>query len=197
MILSALLCATSLPAHGADLEKAEAAYESGDYDTALQQLRPLAEQGDAGAQYSLGLMYDNGNGVPQDYKEALRWYRLAAEQGNAEAQYNLGLMYGNGNGVPQDYKEAARWFRLAAEQGSARAQHNLGVMYYNGHGVPQDYTYAHMWFNLGASNYVGEANIRDKMTSIRDEVASKMTPAQVEKAQELARECVRKEYRGC
>ena len=81
------------------------------------------------AQYNLGLMYDNGEGVPQDYAEAVKWYRLAAEQGHAKAQYNLGLMYDNGEGVPQDYAEAVKWYRLAAEQGDAAAQTNLGCMY--------------------------------------------------------------------
>ena len=64
---------------------------------------PIAEQGYAPAQYNLGIMYDNGYGVPQDYAEAMKWYRLAAEQGHTDAQYNLGLMYDNGRGVPQDY----------------------------------------------------------------------------------------------
>ena len=70
---------------------------------------------DAGAQFNLGVMYDNGEGVPQDYVEAMKWYHKAAEQGHAGAQFNLGLMYANGNGVPQDYAKAAKWFRLGAE----------------------------------------------------------------------------------
>ena len=74
-------------------EMPRAAYEKGDYATALRLLRPFAEQGDAGAQYNLGLMYDKGQGVPQDYATAVSWYRKAAEQGDAEAQFNLGLMY--------------------------------------------------------------------------------------------------------
>ena len=74
-----------------------------DYKEAVKWYRLAAEQGDATAQYNLGIMYDNGQGVPQDYKEAIKWYRLAAEQGNAKAQYNLGAMYDNGEGVPQDY----------------------------------------------------------------------------------------------
>ena len=78
------------------------------------------------AQYNLGIMYYNGQGVPQDYAEAVKWYRLAADQGDAYAQYNLGVMYDNGEGVPQDYKEAVKWYRLAAEQGHAKAQYNLG-----------------------------------------------------------------------
>ena len=70
-------------------------------------LRPLADQGDAGAQYNLGVMYDKAHGVPQNYAEALKWYRLAADQGDATAQYNLGFMYDEGQGVPQNYAEAA------------------------------------------------------------------------------------------
>ena len=102
------------------------------------------------AQYNLGVMYDKGQGVPQDYKTAVKWYRLAAEQGYAGAQYNLGTMYDNGQGVPQDYKTAVKWYRLAAEQGYADAQYNLGVMYSKGQGVPQDYKTAVKWYRLAA-----------------------------------------------
>ena len=72
-----------------DFEHAADAYEREDYKTAYKLFLPLAEQGDAFAQYNLGLMYDQGLGVPQDYKEAVKWYRLAAEQGYADAQTNL------------------------------------------------------------------------------------------------------------
>jgi hypothetical protein len=115
----------------------------------IEELRARAEAGgDAAAQYNLGLMYDNGRGVPQDYAEAARWYRLAAEQGHPVAQYNLGFMYVDGSGVPQDDAEAVRWFRLAADQGDADAQVNLGSMYANGSGVPQDDAEAVRWFRL-------------------------------------------------
>lgn len=79
------------------------------------------EQQDAEAQYMLGVMYDEGDGVPQDAAEAVRWYRRAAEQGDADAQYYLGLMYDWGEGVPEDDAEAVYWFRQAAEQGHAEA----------------------------------------------------------------------------
>ena len=69
--------------------------------TELAQLRALAEQGDAEAQNNLGIMYDSGDGVPEDDAEAVRLFRLAAEQGDGEAQYNLGLMYDDGEGVTQ------------------------------------------------------------------------------------------------
>jgi uncharacterized protein len=98
------------------LEDAWAAYRRGDYATALQLWRPRATQGVALAQNNLGLMYYDGQGVPQDYREAAKWYRLAAEQGNATAQSNLGSMYYSGEGVPQDYVQAYMWVSLAASR---------------------------------------------------------------------------------
>ena len=91
-----------------------AAYQRGDYATALRELRPLAEQGHADAQFNLGTMYDNGQGVPQDDAEAVKWYRKAAEQGVADAQYNLGSMYYDGQGVTQDYVQTHMWLNVAA-----------------------------------------------------------------------------------
>ena len=81
VLLLTLLLGT--PAFSADFQKGVTAAQSGDYATALRELTPLAKQGDADAQYNLGLMYRNGQGVPQDYKTAVKWYRLAAEQGDA------------------------------------------------------------------------------------------------------------------
>ena len=179
-LLIALLA--PMEAYSADFEKGLAAAQRGDYQTALQEWRPLAEQGNAGAQYNLGVAYSNGEGVPQDYAEAAKWYRMAAEQGAAGAQFNLGLLYSNGEGVSQDYAEAAKWFRMAAEQGVADAQFNLGVMYANGDGVPQDYVKAYMWLNLAAARGKSE----DKKS--RDTVAGWMTPAEIQEAQRLARE---------
>ena len=109
-----------------------------------------AEQGNAEAQYNLGVMYANGDGVPKDAVEAVKWFRKAAEQGHAKAQYNFGLMYYNGKGVPEDYSEAVKLFRMASERGNADAQHNLGVMYSDGEGVQQDDTEAVKWYRLAA-----------------------------------------------
>ena len=77
-------------------EDSVAAYERGDYATALQLLRPLAERGDAAAQLNLGIIYQKGRGVPQNYAAALLWFGKAANQGMAVAQYNLGSMYHGG-----------------------------------------------------------------------------------------------------
>ena len=83
----------------ADFEAGADAYHRGDYATALHEWQPLAELGNAAAQYNLGLLYANGQGVPQDYIHAWQWYEQAAAQGDASAQYNLGLLYANGQGV--------------------------------------------------------------------------------------------------
>ena len=155
-------------------------------DEAIADLRVRAEQGDAVAQFNLGVMYSDGDGVPQDDAEAVRWFRLAADQGHALAQFNLGVMYATGEGVPQDDVEAVRWSRLAAEQGYAGAQYTLGFMYANGRGVPQDDVTAHMWFNLAASRSTGEQ--RELAVTARDNVADRMTPEDRSLAQRRARE---------
>jgi TPR repeat protein len=138
-----------------DFQKGLEAYESGDYAAALQEWKPLAEQGDATAQNNLGVMYENGDGVPQDDAEAVNWFRLAAEQGLADAQSNLGIMYEYGKGVLQD-----------------------NVM-------------AHMWYNIASANGNEDAG------KWRDERAGLMTPADISKAQAMARECMSGGYQNC
>src|SRR5215471_10096284 len=226
-LLVALSC-LSAPAFARpheDFDAAVAAYRRGDYAAAVKLLKPLAEQGDARAQFNLGFMCDKGRGVPQDYATALSWYRKAAEQGHSSAQTNLGFMYSQGRGVPQDYATALSWYRKAAEQGDAKAQFNLGLMYAQGQGVTQDYATALSWyrkaaeqgdataqFNLGLMYAQGlgmpqdkvlaykwvslaasrlaasEKKGRDDAVDLRDQIASKMTAAQIDEAQKLARD---------
>jgi TPR repeat protein len=186
-----LLVASSGAVVAQDFEKGFAAFEKKDYAASLREWRFLASQGHAYAQYNLGLMYYKGQGVTQDYKEAARLWGLAAAQGVARAQLNLGLMYSKGQGVIQDYKEAARLWGLAAAQGDANAQYNLGGLYYDGKGVIQDNVYSHMWLNIAASGGDAEA------VNNRDIVTKSMTAADISKAQELARACVAKHYKGC
>ena len=153
VLLLTLLVGT--PASSADWKKGAAAYQSSDFATALREWTPLAKQG------------------------------------NADAQFNLGAMYHEGQGVIQDYKTAVKWYTLAAEQGDFRAQFNLGLMYAKGEGVIKDKVYAHMWWNIAASNGHEDGG------KLRDSVAKSMTPADISAAQTLARECIRKEYKGC
>ena len=120
----------------------------------------------------------------KDYKTAYKLLLPLAEQGDAAAQYNLGLMYYTGQGVPQDYKEAVKFFSLSAEQGDAGAQYILGFMYHKGIGVPQDYVLGHMW-----SNICGSIGDRAEKVCVenRTRLEKKMTPSQIEKAQDMAR----------
>ena len=127
----------------------------------------------------------------KDYATALREWTPLAKQGDADAQYNLGQMYNQGKGVPQDDKTAVKWYKLAAKQGNAPAQYNLGLMYAMGTGVIKDNVYAHMWWNIAASSGNENAVIG------RDIVAKRMTSANINAAQKLARECVRKKYKDC
>ena len=182
LILCAGVLATGL-AGGQRKTPLEVCLDGGrDWAARADACRTAAEQEHPKAQYYLGAMYENGQGVPQDYAEAVRWYRRAAEQGDADAQNNLGGRYYNGQGVPQDYAEAMRWYRQAAEQGLAAAQSNLGVMYDNGLGVPADYVRAHMWYNLAA------ANGSTKAPKNRDLITRLMTPQQIAEAQRMASE---------
>jgi uncharacterized protein len=128
--LAAIILVLSLasPVAAGTFEDAVMAYGRGDYATAMQLFRPLADQGNAIAQYNVGVMYEDSKGVSQDYTEAMKWYRLAADQGGAGAQFNLGGMYANGKGVPRDYVRAYMWFNLAAAQGVQGAERNRDGM---------------------------------------------------------------------
>lgn len=94
-----------------------------------------------------------------------------------------------------DYTRAARLLRLLAEQGDAQAQSKLGLMYARGQGVPQDFIRAYMWYNVAAAASSGS----DGMVAIklRDDMASRMTAAQIGKAQELARRCQKSKFKEC
>ena len=138
-----------------------AAYRRGDYTTAFATWAKVAAQGNADAQFGLGGMYDNGQGVLQDYNQALFWYRKAAAQGNVEAQFNLGLSYSKGRGVAQDNNQALLWFGKAAAQGQPEAQFALGVMYEKGEGVARDYDQALLWYRKAAvqGNTMAQLNL--------------------------------------
>ena len=172
------------------------AFQRGNLAIALREFTPLAEQGDVNAQYFLGRTYqevvrNKGQGITADNKPAVKWFTLAAKQGYYSAQFNLGVMYEGGEGVLQDDKTAVKWYRLAAEQGNATAQTNLSMIYGMGSSVIQNNVYAYMWGNIAASNGSEDGAM------VRDLAKKSMTPSQVEKAQDLARECIRKKLKGC
>lgn len=174
-------------------DAAYAAYQEGNYETALRLARPLAAEGDARAQSMLGLLHYRGRGVPLDHSEAVKWFRRAADQDDNAARFYLGVMFSEGQGVPQDYAEAAKWYRLAADRGDAQAQYNLGLSYAKGEAGELDNVSAHMWFNLAAAHFPpSDAASRSAAVNNRDLVAKKMTPDQIAEAQKRAREWKRR-----
>jgi TPR repeat protein len=178
-LLLALALTTSSWVQAQSFEQALAASERGDYRTAFAGFKKLAEQGDAIAQFNLGLMYANGRGVPTDDRQAVAWYRKAAEKGIAKAQFNLGVMYDEGRGLPKDEQLALSWYRKAAEKGYADAQTMLGLMYANGLHVPKDEQQAVVWyrnaaeqgdaiaqFNLGLMHEDGDGVPKDEQQAV-------------------------------
>ena len=171
----------ALPAW-ADFQAGMTAHDREDYATALREWQPLAEQGDALAQYQVGMLYHKGRGVPQDDRQARKWYAKAAAQGQPKAQFSLGTLYFNGEGGSKDYQQALRWIRLAANQGEALAQTKLAIMYDDGNGMPKDKVQAYKWLSLAATNGDKPAPM------LRDLLAKEMTPAQIAEAKKLASE---------
>jgi TPR repeat protein len=143
------------------IDECYAKIDTGDIKSALTLCRQAAEQGDAGAQFYLGVMFNIGKGKLKDDKQAVYWFTKAAEQGNAVAQTNIGLMIYNGQGTLKDDKQAVYWFTKAAEQGNAVAQTNIGLMIYNGQGTLKDDKQAVYWFTKAAEqgNAVAQFNL--------------------------------------
>jgi TPR repeat protein len=164
----------------ASITAAQRALDAKDYPAALNELRPLAKDGDATALNLLGQMYENGWGVDADDEQARRYYEQGArlgdldsvnslralknkaykaefadilpqaESGDAAAQNRIGEMYEFGQGVERDTDAAFAWYRKAADQGNVTAWHNLGRAYNFGTGVPQDYAKAEEWYRKAA-----------------------------------------------
>ena len=128
-------------------------------------------------------MYELGLGVSEDGAQAVQWYRRAAKQGYDEAQYHLGFMYDTGKGVPEiGAQEAAQWYTRAADRGLAGAQYSLSQMYEKGDGVQADNIQAYAWANLANMGGLEDAE------TLRDEIAAKLSEAQLAEAQHLSRE---------
>ncbi len=140
-----------------DQYNALAAYDHGNYARALEFYRPLADKGQLMAEYMLGMMYANGQAVPQDYSEAMKWLRKAADEGEAKAQFNVGVLYIKGLGTPKDPAEASKWYRRAADQGEPAALYNLGNMYARGDSVAKDPVAAYRLYSLAAARGVKAA----------------------------------------
>jgi len=150
------------------------------YKEAAQWYRLAAQQGHPEAQFNLGALYLNGQGVSHDDRESAHWFKLAAEQGQAEAEYNLGVLYANGQGVSRDDAEAVRWYRLAAERDHRDAQFNLAVLYASGRGTARDLVQAEKWFQNAA-----RAGDRDA-DAAHQRLAARMSAREMEQSKALA-----------
>lgn len=134
-------------------------------------LQHAAERGSVPSQYSLGLLYTQGRGVPRDYATAADWYRKAAAHGDLNAANNLGWLYSHGDAsLPADPAKAADWYRKAAQAGNAQAQNNLGWLYVNGTGVARDMTLARHWLELAAKG--GDAQARTRLDALNGQVTA-------------------------
>ena len=120
-------------------------------DDEISSLKKAAEQGDAVAQYKLGVRYDKGDGVEKNKEEAFARFHKAAELGYANAMFNVGVMYGEGEGVEVNKEKAFMWFHKAAELGSAEGQFKLSMCYENGYGVEVNKETAAEWLHKAAS----------------------------------------------
>jgi len=121
-----------------------------------------------------------------DYAGAVAQLRILSEQGDPKAQLMLAEMYFDGLGIPQDYQEAVKWTRRAAEQGFDSAQHYLGRMYSEGSALPRDSIQSYAWFSIAAHN--GNATAKKDC----DELAKKMTAAEITAADKLAGELIQR-----
>jgi len=119
--------------------------------TRMMKLRDRAEAGNPDAQYSLGCVYYDGDGVEQDYDEALKWYRLAAAQNHNSGLCDVGFCYRNGHGVEQDYAKALPYYQKAADQGCPTAAYWLAYAYEYGQGVQEDVEKARSWYRIALS----------------------------------------------
>lgn len=144
---------------------------------------------------TLALPVASSMAFPPAGTKDLSTLQTQANQGNAEAQNGLGELYAKGKGMPQDYAQARTWYEKAAAQGHPHAQNNLAELYFAGLGGPQDLVRAYMWVNLAASHMQGED--KKQAEENREDVAQRMTPAQITDAKRLSEQCRSNKFKGC
>ena len=155
--LSPLAVGGRLAAAGPD--EALEAYKRGDFAAAHELWLPRAVAGESEAQFRVGVLYDNGEGVDKDLQQALNWYQKAADGGYADAQYAIGIHHERGEGLPRDLAAAERWYLKAANQEHVISQFALSVHYLNGEGPAQDYAKAFRWLSIVAEQGYAIAQI--------------------------------------
>lgn len=152
----------------------------GDYKQAAYWYQQAANAGVANAEYNMGTLFFNGEGVAQDYAKAHEWFAHAARRGNKYAEFQLGMTYFTGQGVNRDPNQEIFWYEKAARHGLPAAAYNLGVIYNNGEEVPPDYVRAYAWLLLAQK---GGLDANSALTA----VAQNMTPGDIQKAKDLSK----------
>ncbi|WP_117194596.1 tetratricopeptide repeat protein [Rhizobium terrae] len=182
-ILSALISLVGGGQALSDTAKGIAAYQRGDYRTAMKELQAAADKGDEQAYYNLGVAYAEGKAVPRDMAQAVAAYRKGAQSGSVLAAFNLGQAYRKGEGVARDYPEAAKWYEFAAKRGDFRASNELGLLYVEGKGVEQDLVEGFAWIYPATHASIMDDNaMRNAM-----QLASMLNGQQMEEAQNKGR----------
>ena len=159
-----------------DIQRAVAAYNDGDYATAIAIWEPHAHQGNREAQFNMGVVYFEGHGVRKSLDEALAWFRKAANSGHPTAMFNLGVAYWEGRGLSLNFSQAVDWWERAAESGDVASQYNLGLAYYLGKGAQKDIEKARGWLAQAAGQGHAEANRVLEIIGEKD-VATQSTPS--------------------
>lgn len=130
--------------------------EKKDYETAFKYYSSAADLGHPTAQYALGILYNNGEGVVKDHKKALEWFLKSAKKGNSRAQYAMGLEYEK----LRNYGKAFEWYQKSADQKEDMAQYKMGLFYEKGYGVAADIEKATYWYELAAKQEYAQAQKR-------------------------------------
>ena len=141
----------------ASLSKGLDAAQAGDFIAAYELWLPMAKQGDANAQFYLGLLHSRQLIDQASQEQAVKWYLLAANNDHVNAQFNLGIKYDKGLGVEQSATEAFSWYFKAANNGHPEAQFNVANMYRDGRGVEHSNEQAATWYKASSINNLPQA----------------------------------------
>ena len=183
-VIAALFFAWCSAVFADAFDDGEIAYSDEDYTTALAQFEQAAQDGNASAQYKLGSMYHDGEGVPRNHTQAIYWYTKAGEQGNTTAQYWLCIMHREGMGVSRNYHEALYWCKRAANKGHAEAQFAVGQYYFDGlgNGFNTRHVPAYIWFRRASLHDDPDPDAETMIERLQQD----MTPLQIVEAERRA-----------
>lgn len=161
LLIPALLLAAAFPsalsASDPDYDLGVSLLDAGQYVDALKSFGRSAKNGNTEAQYQIGIMFLEGQGMKANPEDAAYWFRKAAQNGHAPSQFEIGCCFLNGTGVQSDLRIAAEWFWRAAEQGDPDAALYVARMYRDGKGMSQDTAKARKYYKIAAEAGIPEA----------------------------------------